>query len=341
VLFRSATVIVTSPPIVLTSPPQVIEVERQVIVQPLPPPTATITDTPVPTVVRPVTSGGSGPPPTQQTPFYGWERYQSIHLIGVTGTWAIQTDYTASANQFRRSVQAGAIARFPFTGDGIRLRYGVHEQACAFDLYIDDVLIETLNGYAPEGNWRVAGPYFVNPGYHVLDVRSRADLSNVCGVDIDYMEVFIGPPSASPAESISPGVAARVQPTVIQQDVSRIQLISAPATPIPTATGMPASVVTLSVSVAYDENANGTVDLDEGVSGVSVRVVSESSGELLEGGFTDERGTARLQIVTHEPVVAHVPLLNETLVIRPGTGGTLTQPWVILLDPVNQPAVIP
>ena len=327
-------VVVTVPPVVMTSPPQVI-----VLTQP-PPPTAVpptvVPPTRVPPTAPPVQAGGSGPPPTQQTPFYGWDRFQSINLIGVTGTWAIQTDYTASANQFRRSSHAGAIARFPFTGDGLRLRYGRHELACAFDVIIDDELVETINAYQDEKGWGTAGPYFLEPGYHVLDIRSRADTSNVCGVDIDYLEVFTGPPA--PAGSAAADDAPTVAPP---QDVARVVLLSAPPTNAPTATPLPSSVITLSVTVSYDANASGTADIDEGVAGISVRAVSAVTGDLLASGFTDARGGLRLQVVTRDPAVAHIPLLGESLPLRPDPGATTTETWAVLLPPANHPAVIP
>jgi transcriptional regulator with XRE-family HTH domain len=43
---------------------------------------------PLPQVERPRSS--PQPLPTQLTPFYGWRRYQSIHLIAVVGQWGIQ-----------------------------------------------------------------------------------------------------------------------------------------------------------------------------------------------------------------------------------------------------------
>jgi hypothetical protein len=253
--------------------------------------------------------------------------------------WAIQTDYTASANQFRRSSTANAVARFPFTGEGLRLRYGRHELACAFDIEIDGELVETLNGYAAEKDWSIAGPYFLPGGYHVLDIRSRADVSNVCGVDIDYVEVFTGPPAPSAPDGSNSGGNAPT--SVPQQDVAGVVLLSAPPTVMPTRTPMPSGVVTLAITVAYDANASGGADIDEGVRGVSVRVVSESSGDLLASGFTDERGTLRLQVVTREAVIVHIPLLGETLTVRPAVGSTTNQPWVVLLPPANHPAVIP
>jgi len=77
------------------------------------------------------------------------------------------------------------------------------------------------------------------------------------------------------------------------------------------------------------------------VRGISVRVVSESTGDLLASGYTDERGTLRLQVVTREAVIVHIPLLGETLTVRPAVGTTTTQPWTVLLPPANHPAVIP
>ena len=61
----------------------------------------------------------------------------------------------------------------------------------------------------------------------------------------------------------------------------------------------------------------------------------------LASGFTDERGTLRFQVVTREAVVVHIPLLGETLTVRPVVGSTTSQPWVVLLPPANHPAVIP
>jgi hypothetical protein len=149
--------------------------------------------------------------------------------------------------------------------------------------------------------------------------------------------VFTGPPLPVPVE----GEAADVPTAVPQQDVAGVVLLSAPPTTMPTRNPQPASVVTLVITVAYDANASGTSDLDEGVRGVSVRVVSSDTGDLLTSGFTDERGTLRLQVVTRGEVLVHIPLLGETLTVRPAQGSTTSQPWTVLLPPANQPAVIP
>ena len=277
----------------------------------------------------------SNAPSASPSPAYGWQRYQSRHLIGVVGTWTLHTDYTASANGFHRATAAGAIARFPFTGEGLQLRYGRHEQACAFDVIIDEQRVDTLHAHQSETGWGVAGPYFLDPGYHLLDIRSQTAANHQCGVDIDYMDVFNGPPRPNTAPGPSAAATDSHRPAV------SVVLLSAPPTRPPTPTRSPPGVITWVVTVAYDANANGTADLDEGVQGVSVRVVSQHTGELLAGGLTDAQGALRLSVVSRDPLTGHIPLLGERLPMRPVTGGTHTQPWTVLLPPANHPAVIP
>jgi hypothetical protein len=321
------TVVITAPPLVIMPPPVVITAVP-LIVTALPPAAPVATSAPLPT---------SAPPPTQLTPFYGWTRYQSIHFVAVIGTWGIADDPTASARQYRTSSSAGAIARYPFTGDGVRLAYREHPQGCAFELWLDNVQVAVLNSYSASVAWATAGPFFLDSGYHVLDIRSQAQVSGVCALSFDYVDVFTGPPLPPSAQNALVN-APRDLPA---QEVAQIALLSAPATALPSPTPVPASVVTLSVQVAYDSNANGSADLGEGVRAVSVRVVSATTGDLLASGTTDERGTVRLQVLTQEDIVLHVPLLARSLRVRPVRGRRSEQVWAILLPPANQPAVIP
>ena len=314
-------------PIVITSPPLVIIATA--------PPVTAIPPTTIPPTSAPP-AAAANPPPTLQTPFYGWQRYQSIHFVPVIGTWAIQTDYAASARQYRRSSDVGAIARYPFTGDGVRLAYQVAPTGCPFQLVVDEVVIASFDSYADELGWRLAGPYFLSSGYHVLDIRSRASVPNVCTVGFDYIDVFTNVPLPEAAQMVlNP-------PTDIPAlDVARIALVSAPPTLAPTVTPIPAGIVALTVIVAYDANASESADLGEGVAGMSVRLVDAASGELLQSGFTDERGQLNLQVVSREPIIATIPLLGETLNLRPTLGQTVAQRWEVVLPPANQPGVIP
>lgn len=323
------TVVVVQPPVVITQPPIIITA----------PPVAPQT-TPVPPQTTPVSRASSAPVPTQLTPFYGWQRFQSIHFIAVIGTWGIQNDQTASARQYRASSSRGAIARYPFTGDGVRLAYRAHPQGCVFDVVIDNERVATLNSLAAESSWILSDAFFLTSGYHVFDIRSQAQVGGVCSVEFDYIEVFTGPPM--PVVVRVANTAQASTPTQIPaQDVAQVVLISAPPTAMPTPTPIPASVISLTVQIAYDANANDTADIGEGVQGVSVRVVNAGTGELLQSGFTDERGAVRFQVVTQQEIVAHIPLLSRTLNVRPVRGRTTQQLWDVLLPPANQPAVIP
>jgi hypothetical protein len=323
------TVIVQPPPIILTQP--AIVITQPPVVLTAPPAVTVLVATPA--APRPT----SAPPPTLLTPFYGWQRYQSIYFIPVIGTWKIEDDSTASARQFRASSSARALLRYPFQGDGIRLAYRAHPQGCRLDVIVDDAVLASLDSSAPETSWQLAGPYFLSSGYHVLDLRSQAQAAGVCSLDVDYLEVFVGPPAPiAPAQEA--GSSANIEPP---QDVAQIVLLAAPPTPLPTPTPIPAAVVRLTLQIAYDANASDTVDLDEGVSGVSIRLVNAVTGELLHSGVTDTRGVAHLQVVVEDELTVTIPILGRTLTIRPTAGQVTDQTWTVLLPPANQPAVIP
>jgi hypothetical protein len=256
----------------------------------------------------------------------------------VAGRWRIGSDARASQAQYRASDHAGATVRYPFTADGVRFAYLQHERGCFFDVFIDDVQQEMINAQSLDEHWVLSEAYFLTGGYHVLDIRSRSDRDGMCRVAIDYMEVFSSPPMP---QTSSEGEITGENVTEIERDISRITLLSAPPTGIPSPTPQPTSLIQLVVQVAYDRNASGMADLGEGVQGVSVRVVNSATGELLNSGFTDASGSVRFQVVSKDAIVASIPLLGEIFTVRPTLGRTLNQTWDVLLDPANQPAVIP
>ena len=321
VVVTQPALIVTQPPIVITSPPLVLTAVPVAPVVPIAPPATFL-----PALA-----------PTLMTPFYGWKRYQSIYFIQVIGTWSIQNDTSASARQFRLSSSARAIARYPFTGDGVRVAYQVSPQGCLFDVVVDTQVVATLDSQAEITEWRLAGPYFLSGGYHVLDIRSQAQESGVCAVAFDYIDVFSNPPL--PAIALT-GAAPSLT-DVPRQDVAQVVLVSQPPTPVPSPTTRTASVVSLTVQVAYDANTNTKSDLGEGVQGLSIRVMNAVTGELLHSGFTDDRGVVRFQVVSSDELLVTIPLLARTFSIRPTLGRTAAQTWDVLLPPANQPAVIP
>jgi hypothetical protein len=280
--------------------------------------------------------------PTQRTPFFGWRRYESIHLIEVVGRWRIRQHPSASSQQYRQSEAYGATVRYPFQGDGIRIAYLMQEGGCRFDVILDGVVQETIDSHVDtsEPYWQIAGAYFLAGGYHVLDIRAHSD--RPCVTAIDYMDIFTNAPvPVVPTTTVGNQNANGVTDTGNERDITQITLLSEPATSTAQPTAVPVGRVQLQVQIAIDKNANGEADLDEGVQAVSVRLVDADSGALIASDFTDERGRVAFDVTTNSDVVAHVPLLAETFRLRVRAGDVVEERWSLLLAGANQPAVMP
>jgi hypothetical protein len=332
-------IVVTAPPVVVTLP-VIITATPLVITSPpatAPPAPANNTSSGNTTTrAQPVVA------PTQRTPFYGWRRYESIHLIEVVGRWRIRQHPSASSQQYRQSEAYGATVRYPFQGDGIRVAYLMQEGGCRFDVILDGVVQETIDSHsdASELYWQIAGAYFLAGGYHVLDIRAHND--RPCVTAIDYMDIFTNAPMpVVPTTIVGNQNANGVTDTGNERDITQITLLSEPATSTAQPTAVPMGRVQLQVQIAIDKNANGEADLDEGVQAVSVRLVDADSGALIASAFTDQRGRVTFDVSTNSDVVAHVPLLAETFRLRVRAGDVVEERWSLLLAGANQPAVMP
>jgi hypothetical protein len=332
-------IVVTAPPVVVTLP-VIITATPLVITSPpatAPPAPANNTSSGNTTTrAQPVVA------PTQRTPFYGWRRYESIHLIEVVGRWRIRQHPSASSQQYRQSEAYGATVRYPFQGDGIRVAYLMQEGGCRFDVILDGVVQETIDSHsdASELYWQIAGAYFLAGGYHVLDIRAHND--RPCVTAIDYMDIFTNAPMpVVPTTIVGNQNANGVTDTGNERDITQITLLSEPATSTAQPTAVPMGRVQLQVQIAIDKNANGEADLDEGVQAVSVRLVDADSGALIASAFTDQRGRVTFDVSANSDVVAHVPLLAETFRLRVRAGDVVEERWSLLLAGANQPAVMP
>jgi hypothetical protein len=318
-------VVITQPPVVITQPPIVITQPPIIITQPVPVPPPVII--PLSTAV-PSPAGGITEP---ITPPYGWTRYESNAFIQVVGHWRLRTNQNASDGAYYEVAASGALLRFAFEGDGIRLGFRVRSYGGDFQMRLDNELLDAFSATLVDGNAEhsvMTREYFVDPGYHVLDLYiSRVPENGAVG--IDFVEIFTGPPLPVQVDDMSG-----------QQDVVRVELVSAPPTPAPTATAIPEQPLIIEVLVAYDENANGSADLNEGVRDVSVRVLDALTGDLLVSNFTGAQGSLRLQVLTAHDVVVYIPLLGQSLTIRLSQHNR-SQRWQVLLPAGNQPGLIP
>ncbi|MEL6524449.1 MAG: hypothetical protein AAFQ07_01955, partial [Chloroflexota bacterium] len=180
----------------------------------------------------------------------------------------------------------------------------------------------------------ITQPYWITPGYHLLDIICLSEEQRAGGCNIDYVEVFTGPPA--PAQSLGEVVPTE-HPVIMVDDV---ELISAPPTLVPTQTPAPATVITVDVIVSIDLNANRQVDVNEGIEGLTVRAVAVADNSLLATRLTDAAGFVRVTVATTSNVVLLIPILGESFYVRNRAPGD-TDAWHLLLEPANVPGLIP
>jgi hypothetical protein len=272
---------------------------------------------------------------------YGWSRHESIEMIQVIGSWTLTRHRAASDGAYHESASAGATLRFPFTGDGVRLIYRAHPQGGRFTVLLDGLAQGVYDTHADEEGFYYAGPFFFPSGYHVVDVVALADRSGVTSISIDALDVFFGPPMPTrPALTDAP-VSDTTSQAETRRDVISIALISAPPTPQPTPSAIPQSLVSVEVVIAYDLNRNGSADANEGVQGMSVRLLDATTNQPLAAGLTDTSGFVTLQALTTNAVTVVVPYLGETFNVRSARGRAQTARWTLLLEAGTQPGLIP
>lgn len=275
---------------------------------------------------------------------YGWRRYESVDLIQVIGNWQLRSMSNASDGAYHESRDAGALLRYPFEGDGFRIGYRSEVNGASIQVSLDGEFVNVIESnflaidpdLAPLRQSFVTQPYWVDTGYHLVDLMCLADGAGSEGCNIDYIEVFIGPP-----------IPIIAQPTVLAIPenesvivVSAVELVSAPPTLAPTSTAIAASVITVDVIVSADLNANDQVDANEGIEGMTVRAVNVADNSLLATSMTDASGFVRITTSTTSDVILLIPALGESFYLR-NRGQALEDVWNLLLDPVNIPGLIP
>jgi len=105
----------------------------------------------------------------------------------------------------------------------------------------------------------------------------------------------------------------------------------------PTPTPVPVVPQTVDVLVGYDRNDNGQIDPNEGVRGISVRVIDADSNRALSHGFTGESGTVRFILATERTIRVVIPFLGAAEDFRPGR----PVQWTLLIPPGIAPGLIP
>ncbi len=281
------------------------------------------------------------PDATQEAPPYsGWYSFESDHpLVAYSQPWQARQVVEASRGQYHRSENGQSSVTFPFEGEALRIRYVAARNMGLFDVMVDGVVIDTVDAYAPELHFPGTQVYFVEPGRHTLSLRSSERKNNASEgyvVGLDAIQVFRGTGNLL----IIPPPAASATPTPQPRPAAGIELVAAPPTVQATATPIAPGLLRVSLVIAYDENGNRSVDPAEGVADISVRVVEIGSNRVISQAFTDAQGFAQLQVLTSMQARVVVPYFGRVWEI-PGSRGVGEVAFTLLLQPGNQPGLIP
>ena len=271
---------------------------------------------------------------------YGWTRHESIALIQVLGQWFLRTMQNASDGAYHEARDAGALLRFPFEGDGFRIGYRSEVNGASFQILLDGAavglyptsVLQIDPELDPIRQTFVTQPYWVTPGYHVVDLVCLAAGDGSPGCNIDYIEIFTGPPIP-----LAPTPVAVPSEAVV---VEHVELVSAPPTIVPSRTPAPDAILTIDVLVSVDLNSNDQADANEGVADITVRAVDVSDNTLLSTSITDESGFVRIRVASDGDIVLLIPVLGESFYVR-NRGHNVDETWNLVLDPATLPGLIP
>ncbi len=271
-------------------------------------------------------------------PFIGWFSFESDYpTVQYAQNWLERFTTAASHGEYHRTDSPSGMATFAFEGEGLRIRYVAATNMGLFQIAVDGKLLDTIDAYAEDLTFPGTQVYFVGSGSHLLQIQAtgrKNALSDRTAVGLDAIQVY----RSDGSTKIVPPPELTINPTPTPQQVTDIQLVGAPATVQPTATPISPRVITASVVIAYDENGNHAVDPAEGVASISVRVVNTTTNQVIASGFTDENGYVKFQVLMDTPVQIVVPYFGKTWTIQ---SGTTSPAFTLLLNPGNQPGLIP
>jgi len=279
--------------------------------------------------------------PTSNTatlPLDEWVRLESDHphLEYIAGQWTPMWSWSAGQNEYRYSVDPEAAVRLAFEGEGVRVCYVAFWNGGMWEVVIDGQVVGMVDSYSAEAHFTCTDTFPVAAGAHTLLVHNtpqRNAASSDTMIALDAVLTYRANASAV-AQSTT------LTPSPEPQPARRVELIQGPPTIQPTLTPAPPPNITVAVLIAYDENANHSVDPAEGVRGIPVRLVDVATNRALAQAFTDESGYARIQIQTNAQVSLVVPYFGQSWdVSRRWDSGNST--FTLLLPAGNQPGLIP
>jgi hypothetical protein len=272
-------------------------------------------------------------------PLDEWVRLESDHpsLDYVSGEWVPMWSWSAGQNEYRYSVDPDAAVRLVFEGEGVRVCYVAFWNGGIWEVVVDGRVVGTVDSCSAEAHFTCTDTFPVAPGAHTLLVRNTGQHNPVSSDTMLALDAVLTYHS-SPSAVITP--AASFTPSPQPQPARRVELIQGPPAIQPTATPAPPANITVAVLIAYDENANRSVDPAEGVRGIPVRLVDVATNRALAQAFTDDSGYARIQTQTNAQVSLVVPYFGQSWDVSRRWGSS-DSTFTLLLPAGNQPGLIP
>lgn len=271
-------------------------------------------------------------------PFTDWYSFESDYpSAGYAPAWTRQLAQGASRGQYHRSEQVGSRARFPFTGQGLRVRYVAAQNMGIFEIRVDGALLDRIDAYAENLQFLGTDVYTLAAGDHVLELvvtGEKSARSSGHAVGLDAIQVY----QTNETTLIIPPQLQELAAIATPRPAARIELVSAPPTLQPTLSPVSPRVMNPSVLIAYDENGNRSIDPAEGVAGISVRIVESNTNRVLASTTSDARGYAGFELVSDVPARLVVPYFGQSWDL---TSGGNASAFTLLLTPGNQPGLIP
>lgn len=303
----------------------------------------TFTPTPLPTLGVPTLPVQVSLPLASTETALGWVRYEDNSSdITWAGKWNVvtsQTTFRATGGSYRYSTDLDSAMKLHFLGAGLRIRYIAASNCGVFEIRVDGKLVRTVDAYYSAqldklGAFLSTEVWGLYDGWHdleilVTDKKNPDSTGYVAGVDA--IEVFRT--GSVPTEIPQPTIGPSSTPVL-----AVAQLISAPPTVVPTVVDIPPVNVSVELLIAYDQQGNKIADPNDGVQGISVRLMEAGTNRIVASGMTDETGWVRLSATTNVPLRLICPYLGKFWEV-PVKGSV--QRIVQLVPPANQPGLIP
>ena len=277
----------------------------------------------------------------QPPPYTGWYSFESDHpLVQYSQPWQPRQIEAASRGQYHRRENATSYVTFPFEGEGFRIRFVAARHMGMFEVIVDDAVIDTVDAFSPDLSFPGTRVYFVSAGRHTLTLRNaqqKNPASEGYVIGLDAIQVFRGNANTR----FEPPPSETATPTQIPRPAVSVELVAAPPLPQPTPTSEQPTQQIISLVIAYDENGNRAVDPAEGVRGISVRLVEVGTNRVISQAFTDTQGYAELQVTSAVQMRLVAPYFNQVWDVPRTRSGASEASFTLLLEPGNQPGLIP